>query len=278
MKEELSFLTNLPWDEAWHIIKDIILPHSGTLLFNTLIFLFIGFIFALFYIILLSKRKVLKRIPKYYNWAVKLYIPILLLSFLYIFGQFGFIRGVYKILHQEQPQVISGIYNQALGLYFESEESKNRTIHEIQGMAIEAKDGSLKLTQQLKEYSKRYHTGITVVDKGKDKIVNYILSSYGDQIYTIGLYGMLSAAGTHIDINETMPYDAFSKGMDFLLSVGHKDIELAILEKLNYWASYLLNYQYEGMTKSLLTILLIIMIFPLVEFYIYKIWIEKKYL
>ncbi len=278
MKEELSFLTNLPWKEVWHILKDIVLPHSGTLIINMVLLLVIGFTISLFYIIILSKRKIFKRIPKYYNWAVKLYIPILILSFLYIFGQLGFIRGVYKILHKEQPRVVSGIYDQALGLYFESEENKNNAIRKIQSMAIEAKDGSLEFTKQLKDFNKKHQTGVAVIDQSKDKITNYILSSHGEQIYKLGLYGMLSATGTHIDFNETIPYDVFSKGMDFLLNVGHKDIELAILDKLNYGVDYLLSYQYKGMVKSLLTILLLIMLFPLLEYYVYKIWIEKKYL
>ena len=229
--------------------------------------------------VVLKKKKVLKRKPKYYNWAVKLYIPITIVGFLFVFGHIGFITGVYKILKNENEAIISDVFDNALKLYFESEESKNKLITELQQLAKETKDGSKVLIEFIKVETKEYNTGYSVIDRSKNKLASFILDKYGDDAYKICLYAMLNkAAGkAHINIDESLPYKNFSTGMDFLLEVGYKDIEKEIKNKLKVWLDSLLYSQYKSLILFQLILLFVIMSLPLIDFFINKKWIEPKY-
>ncbi len=270
---------SIEWSVIWDIIKNIVLPHTGTLIFNTIIFLFLGLIISIFYVIILHKKKVLKRKQKYYNWATKLYIPVLIIGFLFLFGNIGFITGVYKVLDHESEAIISSVYNNILKLSFESEKSKNEYIIKLQQSAREVKDSSIALEEYLKITATEYNTGYSVIDDNKNKLANFLISKYGNDIYKISVYGMLNAAGAkaHFNIDESLSYEEFSTGMDFLLDVGHKDIEQAIKDKLVVWFDSLLYNQYTSLVISQLAILLIIICLPLIDFFIYKKWIEPKY-
>ncbi len=272
----MEYLEKMDWSLFWAVIKDTIVPHSATLIMNTILFLIIGFFLSIIYTIILTKKKVLKRKPKYYNWAVKLYVPILLCTFLYIFGQIGFIRGVYKVLYKEKEPIVASVYANTLSLIFESEKSKNTFVKEIQASAKDAKDGSDHLVELLKATSMNYNSGISLIDNGKNKISGYLIEKYGNDIYKTGVYAMLNLAGArvHANINESLPYNEFSAAMDFLLNVGYKEIEVAVQDKLMTWLTSFLDSQYHSMVKSLFLILFIVMSIPVIEFFIYKKWIE----
>ena len=267
------------WNTIWSIIKDIVLPHTGTLIFNTIIFLFLGFTISIFYIFILHKKKVLKRNLKYYNWAVKLYIPMLIIGFLFIFGHIGFITGVYKIINKENEAIVSSIYNNVLEISFESEKSKNDFIITLQQSAKEAKDGSNSIAESLKIITTEYNVGYSIIDDNKNKLATFLINKYRDDIYKISFYGMLNTAGAkvHIDINKSLSYKEFSAGMDALLHIGYKDIENGIKNKLTHWFDALLYSQYKSLVLSQLVLLLIFICLPLIEFFIYKKWIEPKY-
>ncbi len=272
----MEYFGKIDWKMIWNIIKDIVLPHTGTLIFNTIIFIFLGLIMAIIFVIILHKKKIFKRKPKYYNWAVKLYIPMLIVGFLFVFGHIGFITGVYKVLNKENEIIVSGIYNNVLKLAFESEKSKNEFVIKLQQRAIEVKDDSNALVGSLKLATAEYNTGYSVIDESKNKVANYLIAKYGDDIYKISVYGMLSVAGSsaHVNINESLSYEEFNTGMDLLLEVGYKDIEQGINDKLILWFDSFLYNQYKSLILFQLFLLLIIIGLPLLEFFIYKKWIE----
>ncbi|WP_158976264.1 hypothetical protein [Cellulophaga sp. L1A9] len=277
----MEYLEKIDWPFIWSIVRDTVIPHSGTLIFNTLLFLFLGFAISLTYVILIAKKKLLKRKPKYYNWAVKLYIPIVILSFLYIFGQIGLIRGIYKCLEKEKTNIVSGIYTNTLGFAFETEEAKNNFIGKIQATAIDTKDRSDEFIFQLRKEAKNHNSGYSLIDSGKNKIAGYLITKYGTDIYKAGVYAMLNLAvakAAHTNLDDMIAYDDFSAGMDFLISVGHKDIEVAVLEKLDTWFTSLLSNQYWAMVKSLCILAVLVLLFPIAEFFIYKKWIAPKLL
>lgn len=274
----MEYFNNLDWSAVWHILKDIVLPHTGTLIFNIVLFLFIGLFLSITFLIILQKKKVFKRIPRYYNWIVKLYIPLLIAGFLYFFGHIGFIRGVYKILDKESETIVAGVYNNILELSFDSEESKNELVTKLQESAIEFRDGSDSMTISLKAIATEHNTGHSLVDGGKDKVATFVIDTYGDNVYKLTLYGMLNVAGPHINLNESLSYEEFSTAMDFLLEVGHKDIEQAIKDKLTIGLESLFYSQYKSFVWSYVILILIMMGIPLIEFLIYKKWVEPKYL
>ncbi len=274
----MKFLDTINWSEIWNIIKDVVIPHSGTLILNIILFLGIGFITSIIYILVLSKRRVLKREAKYYNWAVKLYIPILIIGFLYIFGQIGAIRGIYCIIQKEEKLIVSGISTSISKQFFESEESKNEFIKEIQQTAIEVKEGNDAFVGAIKSMASVNNTGYSLIDKSKNKISEYLIEKYGGDLYKITMYGIINAATPHADMSETLSYKEFNIAMDLLIHVGHKDIERSIADKLTVWFDHWLSSQYRSLVYSLLITLIIIMIIPLFEYGVYRFYIKPRYL
>jgi len=270
---------NIDWDFIWSILRDIVLPNSGTLIFNIIIFLFLGFIIGIIYCILLWRKGIFKRAPKYYNWAVKLYIPLLIVGILYVFGQWGFIRGIYKILDNEKTMIVKGIYNGSVQQIFESEDAKNKFVISAQMLAIKAKSDSQDYAVFFKKHLKNYDTGSSFLNKTKNKLAKFIVNNYSNDLYKLTMYALITSAGKgHIDFSEALPYEEFNAAMDLLLEVGYQDIEKVVLEKLSQWFSMGITAQYHGMVKSLLILLFLILIVPPLEYFIYKKWIAPKYI
>ncbi|WP_298320484.1 hypothetical protein [uncultured Aquimarina sp.] len=270
---------NIDWDFIWSILRDIVLPNSGTLIFNIIIFLFLGFIIGIIYCIVLWRKGIFKRAPKYYNWAVKLYIPLLIVGILYVFGQWGFIRGIYKILDNEKTMIVKGIYNGSVQQIFESEDAKNKFVLSAQMLAIKAKSDSQDYAVFFKKHLKNYDTGSSFLNKTKNKLAKFIVNNYSDDLYKLTMYALITSAGKgHIDFSEALPYEEFNAAMDLLLEVGYQDIEKVVLEKLSQWFSMGIAAQYHGMVKSLLILLFLILIVPLLEYFIYKKWVAPKYI
>ena len=274
----MDYFKNIDWSSVWGILKDTIIPHSGTLIFNIILFLFIGFLLSIIYAIFLSKQRVLKRKPKYYNWVVKLYIPILIVSFLSIFGQIGFLRGVHKILSKEKDPIVTSIYFKTLGLVFECEESKDAFVKEIQIAGIDVKDNSDSLIKQLNKTAQNYNTGISLIDDRKNEIAIYLIEKKANEIYKICTHEMykLAGANVNVDSDEPLSYSKLSESLNSLLHMNYKEIELALKDKLTIWFVALLDSQFDLMVKSLLIVLVLIMSIPVIEFFIYKKFIEPK--
>ena len=121
----MTDVSEVEWHIVWDIFREFVLPHSGTLILNVVLFGVLGVVVSIIYAVILYKKGVFRRKPKYYNWSVKLYYPLLIGGIIFFFGQVGFVRGVYKIIDNEKDVVVTGIYNASLQAVFESEESKD---------------------------------------------------------------------------------------------------------------------------------------------------------
>lgn len=278
-KTSMKNLDNIDWRIIWGFVKDIVLPHTGTLILSTVLFALLGLIIGIIYVVILYRKKMLKRIPKYYNWAAKLYIPLLIIGFTYILGQVGFLRGVYKVLNKEEAAVVSKVYESALNATFEDEKSKKEFVASLQHNSMDFMDVTDSIIDDIAQTTKSASTGYTLLDNGKDKLTNYLVKNYGDDLVKVAAYGVLTAAGAraHVDITEEVPYEDFSKVMDVVMLMGHKDIEKAIKGKLTVWVDETITSQYKGMRMSLLILLLVLALVPIIEFFIYKKWIEPRY-
>ena len=281
METSLHFLDQIDWGVLWGIIKDIVLPHSGTLILNCILFLFLGLIIAIAYCIFLYRKGIFKRAPKYYNWAVKLYIPLLIIGILYVFGQWGLIRGIYKIVDAERPIIVTSTYSSTLEYFFKSEHEKNQFLTSLQLFAVISKSSSEDLIALLKDhYKKRETKGESLVSSVENKLTQFLINNYGEEIYSFLLYHLITTVaekGGRINISDSISYNEFKVAIDFLLEVGYEDLEKIILEKLDDWVHNMLSSQYHNMVKSLLILLIIMMIIPLIEFFIYQKWIIPKY-
>ncbi|GAA3512607.1 hypothetical protein GCM10022393_28000 [Aquimarina addita] len=198
---------------------------------------------------------------------------------MYILGQWGFIRGVYKILDKERPAIVQGVYQGTMQQFFKNDLEKDKFIRLIQTFASETKSDSEVFLYGFEAQMAQYDTGSSFLNTTKNKLSKYLIENYGQDVYKAAIYGMLASAGKgHIDISEALPYEQYSAGMDFLLTVGHQDLEKIILEKLDIWCHHFLSTQYHGLIKSLLIFLILLMIVPLIEFFIYKKWFEPQFI
>lgn len=281
LKTSLRFLDQIDWVVLWGIIKDIVLPHSGTLILNCILFLFLGLIIAIVYCIFLYRKGIFKRTPKYYNWVVKLYIPLLIIGILYVFGQWGLIRGIYKIVDAERPIIVTSTYSSTLEYVFENEHEKNEFLTSLQLFAVASKSSSEDLIVLLKDhYKKRENKGESLASSIENKLTQFLINNYGEEIYSFLLYHLITTVaekGGRINMSDSLSFNEFKVAIDFLLEVGYEDLEKIILEKLDDWVHNMLSSQYHNMVKSLLILLIIMMITPLIEFFIYKKWIIPKY-
>lgn len=272
----INFLKNIDWVSFWEITKHYILPNVGTIIINVILFFLLTLIIAISYISILSRKKVFKRTPKYYNWAVKLYIPLLLIGIIYTGIQFGVIRGTYKILDNNRLSIVNNIYNTTAHQFFANEKEKQSFIQVISQLASKSQQSSKLLSQSFAKKMKQIHTGNTNVDNVKNNLTNYLINNYGDEIYSLSMYGLILAALPHADLTESLPYEEFREAIKVLLATDVKYIEASITKTLDQWCHELLVSKYWVMIILTIILLLTIMAIPLIEFFIYKKWIEKK--
>lgn len=264
----MTDVPELEWHIVWDILREFVLPHSGTLILNVVLFGVLGLIVSIVYAVILYKKGVFRRKPKYYKWSVKLYYPLLIGGIIFFFGQIGFVRGIYTILDNEKEVVVTGIYNASLHAIFESEESKDAFVTTLQGAARTATDGSTLLMERLKEATEHLHTGVSLVDQGKDNMVGYFLEKYKDDIFKAALYGAINYTKLkdYKSSDEPMSYEDFSKAMDLLLDIGYQDIEEAVKNELIAWISSVLKAQYRTFLIPIILFLILLMTFPLLDF------------
>lgn len=270
----MELLNRLDWKSYWHLIKDIILPHSGTLIYNIFLFITLGILTSIVYVIVLYKKGVFTRKPKYYNWVVKLYIPLLIATFLYCFGQIGFLKGVYKIVNSEKELFVGSLYAGTIGYAFETEKDKVKFVKETQAYAKNAKDGTNLLIEPYKQRLLKLDSGNSFVNNSKNKLSLFLIQNYGDDICASSVYGILKMSGKNE--GETMDLETFTAATEYLLAADHKVIESAIIDKLNFWFTSFIDSHYNSMLKSIIIVLAIIISLPIIEFLVYKKWIEPK--
>ncbi len=276
MSYSTELFENINWDSAWNILRDIVIPNSGTLIFSTILFVLLGFVVALISCIVLWRKGVMKRRSKYYNWAVKLYIPLLFIGITYIFGQWGFVKGIYKILDSEKAVIVQQVYKESISQLFASEEAKNNFVESVQEIAIEARSSSDNYAVFLENYFKSYSSDNAFIDEKKNDLAKYIISRYKDDLYTLAVYSLINYASERVDVSGSISYEEFSVIMDFLLDAGYEDIEKVIVVKLESWLGSVITSQYDGIVRSLWILLLFVFAFPLLEYLFYKKWILPR--
>lgn len=274
----MNIVLDIDWRAFWNIIKLYVFPETGTLVLNSILFFVFAVIVAIVYNIILYRKKIFKRIPRYYNWIVKLYIPFLFVGIVYIFLQFGLVWSAYKVIDDKRPLIVEGIYNVTLLQFFESNAKKEQFIEGVQTFAKTSQEGSKTLSVLLKAYSHEQHSGNDMVDHTKNKLVDYFIDTYGDDIYTLAAYGLINKVAPHVNLEDNLSYDDFHGAMSFLLEADHKTLEKSVVDALDSWCDNLITAQFKKIFIIIIVVLLIIMFIPFIEYFIYKKWVEPKYL
>ncbi len=272
----MEYLKEIDWNALWYSVKDIVLPYIGTLLLYLLLFTLLGLILGILYNRLLRKKGILIRKPKYYSWAVKLYRPLMIIAFLYVFVQIGLIKGVFRILEKEKEPIVNGMYQTTLGTFLESDESKEKYLEILREAAKEAKEGSQDWIAKSKQKIAAYQSG--GLPEKTSKIVHYFQERYGDAIYKATLYSMVTIANFKTNNNYELKAQSFQNAMGHLNDSSAKEIETEVNKGLTTWYSSFMKRKCSVMVKGLLWVLIFMIGIPWLEYLIYKKWVLPKYL
>ena len=269
----MKYLKNVDW---WSLLKEIILPHVGTLILYLILFFVVGIVCGIIYNVVLWKKQFYKREPKYYNWGAKLYIVASMGVFIYFSLHLAFIFAAKSIIKKEENRIVSQIYEQAAVMAFETPELRNNFIRELQEGTIEIQAGTKNTAVALGKYVASKNVGIGFVDKGKNKLAVFIFDKYKDDIYSASLYGMLLAAGRgHVKI-EDLSYDDLKALVATLNTLEPKKIEESIKIKLTEKVDELVSGKISALIQSTFILFILILLIPIVEFYIYTWWWKRK--
>ncbi|MCZ4245339.1 hypothetical protein [Pedobacter punctiformis] len=269
----MKFFERADW---WQLIKETILPHLGTTFLYITIFVSIGLLLGVIYSLILWRFKILKRVPKYYNWAVKLYVVAGIAVFIYFSIHLGFMFAAKSIIKKEEPRIVSAIYEEMASQNFDSPEKRKIFIQKIQEGVVEVQKGSKDVTLSLNKYVASKNTGFNIVDKGKNRLANYIFTRYQNDIYSASVYAMLMVASRGAFDVKDMSYEEFNTLIKALNAMDPRDIEKSIKNKVTEKVDEIISDQMNGMIKGTFYTLIIILLIPVAEFYIYKFWMKNK--
>lgn len=253
----------------WEVTAYLLKNHFAQIAGYVMLFLAIAFVFSIVYSIVLYRYKLLKRKNKYYNWLVKLHIPIMFIINMYFGLQMGTLYGGYKTIQKEIPGLSKEMVARATQWAFNSEEHKQTSLRKLQMAAKSLQNENKSLQVNLLDIVKAYNTDLQVVDNSKNKLAERMLRKYGDKLQSYILYGLLSKV-PKIEISEQMSFEEFDAGVQYLLDVDHTELESSIATKLSEGTNYLLKSQFTSLMRPLIIIWLLLMAIPLIEYGIYR--------
>jgi hypothetical protein len=130
----------------WKLVSDIIIDNSIEAASSILIWELIGIAVSIVLIVLYHKRKIFRReTNKYYHWAVKLYIPYLLVIGFIFFGKAGVIRFGHQYLNRQNQEAVNVIYDKSFGRILGNADDPNSLIRYAEhiGTAIKTGDDAM---------------------------------------------------------------------------------------------------------------------------------------
>ncbi len=263
-------------DLDWEMIfTEIIFPHFSTIIINLLIFCPIAFILSLIYIRVLRKKQVFVRQQKYYNWFVKLYIPVLIIVFLYFSVIFALIYSSDTIIKKEEPRVVSEIYDVSVNKIFESQESRYNFIQQLQERSLGYKKKSEDMSYETIEVVSDIIDDFNITSIDNKKITNYFIKQNKTKLYNALLDGLQLAAGTQFK-NSEMTFTEINKLNDAIDTVEPKKVEKAIKSILTDIVSKIITSQIKSYAIATFFIFLLIIFIPVLEWLIYSWYMKRK--
>lgn len=266
------------WADVWNVFSDLILPESLTVIWSLVLYGVLGLALMILLLVVGHRLRFFRRIPKYYNWAVKLYIPLVIIGTLYFALQWGLGRGVYKVLDHQTPKLTDGLYHAVVDPQFKTPQEKEQFLREVKAMLAMYRHSSQQFAEELKAMILGSNTELGLIDDAKNKLSVWLIDRYKDEIFSAVVFGALSVAGEKAGVNGELSWSEAGKALDILLAADANHIESAIQRSLGESGQHLLGNQYRKFWHS--TVLLwfaIVMLGPILEFLIYKKWLEPRF-
>ena len=135
--------------EFIEFFKELFAPHIGSLIFNSLMYCFLGIIIIVPSLVFLNRKGFLKRKNTFHNILVKLYVPYMFILTLYIFGQIGVIGGIHDILTKENKKLLEQVYTNSIDPIINSSEKWGVFMNQLNTTANNINKNNDKLTLEL---------------------------------------------------------------------------------------------------------------------------------
>lgn len=268
-------MQNIDWETMYSIVLYVIKNYPLNIILYSTIFLVLGIIISFILIFSLRKYKVFSRQQKYYNWFVKLYIPTIFIINIIFSLKIGLFCGVYEALKKDSYTISEQVYNSSSQYIFKDDKSKTEFITDLKSIVSELSQNNKNVKVQIIDIAKTYNTKYKVVDTPKNWLASLFANQYGDRIHTLVLYGMLNSI-PHADVTKDLSYQEFDRLTDQLLQLNPDNMEKSIVEKVQNLFLMVLKSQFKTTIKGILLIWGLLMMIPLIEFWIYTYVMKRR--
>ncbi|KFF05414.1 hypothetical protein [Flavobacterium reichenbachii] len=275
MKE---YIDAIDWSETWEFLKEYILPNMGWFIFWILLFIVIGLILSIVLNVYLYRKNIFTRDRKYYNWFAKLWIPYIVVVFIYFSGMFGLFYSGHFVLERENKNITSSLYAKTIGPKFSSEQNKKEFLTSLQEVSNVSQEASKSIAQSLVAKIKNNNSGMAVVDNFKNSSCSYLYEKYESEIYSASIYGLIKAVDKKAGVAsiKKVDYSDFKLLLTKLDKVEPQKIEQSIQAEISLKIKTILDYFYKGIMKHEALFLLLFLSFPFIEYLIYLKFIKIK--
>jgi hypothetical protein len=266
----------------WELVSTLVIENSIEAASKILKWEIIGIVISIALIIIYWKRGILKRpAHKYYNWSVKLYIPLLLIIGFIFFGKAGVIRFAHEFLTRQNQDAVNALYDKSFG--------------QVLGHADDPKS--------LIRYAEKIGQTVKTVDEGMNNLATHVMlnssldSNYvensmtalmvqhfwktkGRELIIAGSYYlfMMVLEKAHIpgEPEKNLTIEEFKYGIEKLKDLDAHKLEAGIKDKIGGKTQSYIDSKMHTMFYLNLLFWLLLALVPLIEYLLYKKIFEKK--
>ncbi|WP_294221591.1 hypothetical protein [uncultured Chryseobacterium sp.] len=267
-------MQNLDSNSICSAVLYIIKNYPLTILLYCMVCFIAGLLISLVLILVMKKCKAFSRIPKYYNWLVKLYIPAIFTINSIVSLQLGLFWGSYETIKKDSFSISSQIYSSGVGSVFKDQNAKAEFIGGVRTVVSEINRNNEKAKIKITDLVRAYDTKYGMINQPKNRMASWLMNRYGDRINTVIIYGILNSI-PDVEVTGDLSYREFDKITKQLLVLNPDDIEKSITEKIQNLLLIALQSQLKSIAGSLLMIWVILMLIPWLEFWIYTYMMKR---
>jgi len=255
------------------IFLDFLLPNASTYILYISLFVIAGIVLSILYIRFLWKKKIFERTPKYYNWAVKLYIPFLFIIFMYFSIQVGLLFGTKKVLHRETERIVEEVYEFTVSKFFETPKDRELFVETLKELSKTLQNKSDSIEIKIADWVNQNHDSTN--DKSKNKLTNMLVKKYKVKLYTLALYGLFKASNNQTGLKD-MSYKEVDELIKELHSIKTEQIENFIKQEFNGFVCKKIDSQIHNLVLGSFLVFISFILLPILDWKIYRWWMNKK--
>lgn len=268
-------MQNIDWKTIYSVIVYVAKHYPLTIILYILLCVILGMGISIILALIFKKYKVISREQKYYNWAVKLYLPTLFIINIIFSVKIGLFWGSYEALKKDSYNLSSQVYHAGSSYIFKNDQSKKEFVGQLQSIVTELSRNNQNIKVQVQDIVKAYDTKYQTIDQPKNWLVSLFAEKYGNRIHTLVVYGILDAVPS-VNISESLSYKEFDKITDQLVILDPNDIENSLIQKIQNLFLMVLKSQFKPIIKGILMIWGLLMLIPWMELSIYKFVMKRK--